>query len=81
MIFKLTDEFISKYSTIKPDFGFNGLGEITYMRTYSRLKEDGTNEQWFETIRRVIEGCYSIQKQQYKATYHQIILVDSCVII
>ena len=63
MIFKLTDEFISKYSTIKPDFGFNGLGEITYMRTYSRLKEDGTNEQWFETIRRVIEGCYSIQKQ------------------
>lgn len=63
MIFKLDDKFIEKYKTIKPDFGFNGLGEITYIRTYSRLKEDGTNEQWYETIRRVVEGCYSMQKQ------------------
>ena len=60
--YKLKDPFIAKYSTVKPPFGFNGLGELVYMRTYSRLKEDGTNEQWFETIRRVVEGCYSIQK-------------------
>jgi hypothetical protein len=62
-MFKLKDGFINKYKTIKPPFGFNGLGEITYYRTYSRLKEDGTNEQWYETIRRVVEGTYSIQKE------------------
>jgi adenosylcobalamin-dependent ribonucleoside-triphosphate reductase len=62
MIFKLNDEFIDKYRDLKPDFGFNGLGEIAYLRSYSRLKEDGTNEEWFETVRRVVEGTYSIQK-------------------
>ena len=62
MILKLKEEFINRYREIKPDFGFNGLGEIAYLRSYSRLKEDGTNEQWFETVRRVVEGTYSIQK-------------------
>lgn len=61
--FKLRDSFINKYKKIKPPFGFNGLGEITYYRTYSRKKEDGTNEKWYETIRRVVEGTYSIQKR------------------
>jgi len=63
MEFKLKDSFIDKYKSIVPDFGFNGLGEIVYLRTYSRLKEDGTNEKWYETIRRVVEGTYSIQKK------------------
>jgi ribonucleoside-triphosphate reductase len=61
--FKLNENFIEKYKNIKPNFGFNGLGELTYYRTYSRLKEDGTNEQWFETVERVVNGCYSIQKE------------------
>jgi ribonucleoside-triphosphate reductase len=64
--FKLSDAFIKQYETKKPPFGFNGLGELTYMRTYSRLKEDGTNERWHETIRRVVEGCYNIQKKWIK---------------
>lgn len=63
MEFKLSESFIEKYKNIKPNFGFNGLGELTYYRTYSRLKEDGTNEQWFETVERVVNGCYSIQKE------------------
>ena len=62
-MFKLKESFIKKYSTISPPFGFNGLGEITYLRTYSRLKKDGTKEQWYETVQRVVEGCYSIQKR------------------
>lgn len=61
--FKLKDSFIESYKTIKPPFGFNGLGELTYMRTYSRIKQDGTNEQWWETIKRVVEGTYNIQKR------------------
>jgi adenosylcobalamin-dependent ribonucleoside-triphosphate reductase len=63
MDFKLDNNFIEKYINIDPGFGFNGLGKLTYYRTYSRLKEDGTNEEWFETIRRVVEGTYSIQKR------------------
>ncbi len=61
--FKLDENFIEKYKNIQPNFGFNGLGMITYYRTYSRLKPDGTNESWYETVRRVVEGAYSIQKE------------------
>jgi ribonucleoside-triphosphate reductase len=61
--YKLKDSFVNKYKKVKPPFGFNGLGEITYYRSYSRIKEDGTNEQWYETVRRVVEGTYSIQKR------------------
>jgi len=63
MEFKLSDKFINKYRDIKPVFGFNGLGELVYLRTYSRIKEDGTNEKWFETVRRVVEGTYLVQKK------------------
>jgi hypothetical protein len=61
--FKLSDKFIEKYQKVKPPFGFNGLGELVYMRTYSRIKEDGSNEQWWETIRRVVEGTYRMQQK------------------
>ena len=60
--FKLSDNFVSKYKRKKPPFGFNGLGELVYMRTYSRIKENGKNERWWETVRRVVEGTYSMQK-------------------
>lgn len=60
--FKLDEDFVDKYKEKTPDFGFNGLGMITYYRTYSRLKDDGSKEDWWETVRRVVEGCYSIQK-------------------
>ena len=59
--FKLSENFINKYKRKRPPFGFNGLGELVYMRTYSRIKEDGKNERWWETIRRVVEGTYSMQ--------------------
>lgn len=69
--FKLSDSFVEQYKTIDPPFGYkdaggNSLGEITYIRTYSRTKEDGSKERWWETCRRVIEGMYSIQKDWAK---------------
>jgi ribonucleoside-triphosphate reductase (thioredoxin) len=70
--FKLPVEFIEKYQTKPVDWGFqdaggNSLGEITFLRTYSRLKEDGTKEQWWEVCQRVIEGMFSIQKDHCRA--------------
>jgi len=60
--FSLSKKFIEKYKNKKPPFGFNGLGELVYMRTYSRIKEDDTNEKWYETIERVVNGTYNMQK-------------------
>jgi len=59
--FVLSENFISKYKRKKPPFGFNGLGELVYMRTYSRIKENGKNERWWETVQRVVEGTYTMQ--------------------
>ena len=59
--FKLSEKFIEKYKRKKAPFGFNGLGELVYMRTYSRIKQDGKNERWWETVQRVVEGTYSMQ--------------------
>ena len=69
--FRLSDEFVNKYNNTPAPFGFsdagsNSLGEITFIRTYSRVKEDGTKERWHEVCRRVIEGMYSVQKNHAK---------------
>lgn len=64
--FKLTDYFLSPYKETQPNFGFGGLGELVYTRTYSRVKDDGTNEVWWETVRRVVEGCYRMQERHIK---------------
>ena len=61
--FRLTDNFLSSYKHKKPPFGFNGLGELVYMRTYSRIKANGENERWWETITRVVEGTFNMQKK------------------
>jgi len=44
--FRLSSKFLSDYKDRKPPFGFNGLGEFVYKRTYSRLKDDGLSEEW-----------------------------------
>lgn len=46
-------QFVSDFASEEPPFGFNGLGELVYRRTYSRLKLDGEREQWYETVQRV----------------------------
>lgn len=61
--FRLTDDFLSKYKDVEPPFGFNGLGKLIYIRTYSRIQEDGSNEVWWETVKRVVEGTYNMQKR------------------
>lgn len=57
----LSDEFINSYATKTPNWGFNGLGEIVYRRTYSRdIESLGRKEFWHETIARCINGAQAI---------------------
>ena len=70
--FKLTEEFVQSYKGKEVPWGYkdaagNSLGEITFLRTYSRLKDDGTKETWVEVCERVINGMYSLQKDHAKS--------------
>lgn len=58
--FRMNNDFIALYKDKYVDFGFNGLGNLVYKRTYSRLKDDGMNEEWYETVRRVVEGSFNL---------------------
>jgi ribonucleoside-triphosphate reductase (thioredoxin) len=66
--FRLRDEFIDRYRGREPKWGFpisdNGdtLGSHAWLTKYSRRKPDGTRERFWEGLRRVIEGEFSIQK-------------------
>jgi ribonucleoside-triphosphate reductase len=70
--FRLTDDFVNSYRDKKAPFGYrdaggNSIGEITFLRTYSRLKEDGSGkETWVDVCERVINGMYSLQKDYCK---------------
>jgi len=71
--FKISDDFLESYRTKKAPFGYrdaagNSVGEITFLRTYSRLKEDGTKETWVDVCERVINGMYSLQKDHCKSS-------------
>lgn len=58
--FKLSEKFLEQYKGKQPEWG--PLGYITYKRTYARpIPEEGRTEEFWETIRRVVEGCYTIQ--------------------
>lgn len=69
--FKLNEEFVASYRSKQAPFGYrdaggNSVGELTFLRTYSRKKEDGTKETWVDVCERVTNGTYSIQKEYCK---------------
>ena len=68
---KLDDDFVAAYAQKEADGhnpllrSFNGLGFVVYKRTYARpiYDEQGDlirTEDWWETVRRVVEGASSI---------------------
>lgn len=61
--FALSPDFLKKFRGKKPNFGFNGLGEFVFYRTYSRLKANGQKETFLDVLKRVVEGCYEIQRR------------------
>lgn len=70
--FRLSDDFVASYRDKQSPFGYrdaagNSVGEITFLRTYSRKKQDGTKETWVDVCERVINGMYSLQKDHCRA--------------
>lgn len=56
----LSNDFLTAYKGKNPKWGFNGLGYFIYKRTYSRKKDDGIQEEWWETVQRCVEGAQKI---------------------
>lgn len=51
-----------KYASRRPDWGFGGMGELVFKRSYAReLPEEGRKENWNETLARVIRGVVEIE--------------------
>lgn len=59
---KLNEEFIKQYEGKQPSWG--PLGYVTYKRTYSR-----NGEEYWQTIRRVVEGTFNIQQNYCKKNH------------
>lgn len=60
--FTLSPSFIAEFEGRQPNWGYDGMGYFVYKRTYSRPLPDGGTEEWWQTVRRVVEGVYTIQK-------------------
>lgn len=58
--FLLSPATIRELHDMKANFGFNGLGEVVFRRTYSR-----DNEDWGDVVIRVIQGVMSIRKDHF----------------
>jgi ribonucleoside-triphosphate reductase len=63
--FQLDKTFLSRYVNKKPSFGWDVFGEFIYLRTYSRVKDNGENEVWYETVERVVNGTFNMQKKWF----------------
>jgi len=64
--FQLDESFIAQFRGKQPNWG--PLGYVTYKRTYARVvptngsfRGGARTEEYWETVRRVVEGCYTIQ--------------------
>lgn len=65
MTFTLPQDFINQFNDVKP-FENNPYGEMIFLRTYSRKKDDGSMETFQEVVRRCVEACYNMQMVHMK---------------
>ena len=61
-VFALSPTFMEQFQGKQPNWGFNGLGFFVFKRTYARDLPGGGTEEFWQTCRRVVEGCFNIQK-------------------
>jgi len=65
--FSLSSKFLESFAGKQPNWG--PVGYVTYKRTYSRPLESGGTEEWWQTVKRVVEGCFNIQKIHCRQLY------------
>ncbi len=63
--FELSSRVEDRLKSLLPPFGYNGFGEFIFYRTYSRIKKDGSQENWADCVTRVTNGVFSIRKDWY----------------
>jgi hypothetical protein len=64
--FKLSPLFLNNYEGKQPNWGFGDLSYFVYKRTYARIMDDGNQEEYIDTCRRVTEGVFNIQMTHCK---------------
>jgi hypothetical protein len=64
--FTLTKKYRDELLSRTVGWNIPGLSEFTFIRTYSRRKENGKLESWNECVIRVIEGMFTILKTHAK---------------
>lgn len=71
--FNLTSAFLDSYKSKVPAWG--PIGHFVYKTHYARpIESEGRLEEWWETVKRVVEGTYSIQRwhcEQLKLPWNQ----------
>lgn len=75
-VFSLSPDFLERFQDKQPNWG--PVGYFTYKRTYARLVDpddpNSRTEEFWETLKRVVEGCYNIQKihcRQYSLPWQE----------
>lgn len=67
--FRLNSKIAQKIKEMPVPFGFGNFSEAVFYRTYSRMKADGTLENWGEVTVRAIEGIFSIRKWHFRRNF------------
>lgn len=63
--FHLSERFLDQYKDKQPNWG--PLGYVTFKRTYAReIPNQNRSEEYWETLKRVVEGCYTVQMNHCK---------------
>lgn len=60
----------------KDDVLWGPIGKEVYQRTYSRLKQDGTQETWKDTVLRVVDGNLGLVPDRFQETGERAKLID-----
>lgn len=58
--FAIAPSFIAQFVGKEPEWG--PVGKITFKRTYARPLADGSVEDWWQTLERIVNGIYTVQK-------------------
>ena len=67
--FALRKDFKENLKNKIVNWGYGGLSEFTYYRTYARKMKNGQLETWADCVIRVIEGTFSILKTHSLSSY------------